>query len=106
MLELTVPDERRFADSNKLKRDRYAELIDECKGNGWSAHLYCFEVGTRGFLGDSTSRLLRDFGLPRALRFTIQHTALRSSYTIYIHRKERAWTDWELVSSPPASKQK
>ncbi|KAJ8014697.1 hypothetical protein DPEC_G00018340 [Dallia pectoralis] len=37
LLELTVPWEDRIEEANERKREKYAELVEECRNNGWRA---------------------------------------------------------------------
>ncbi len=45
------------------RRRSMQNLVAECRESGWSVRLYPVEVGARGFVGRSTSCLLKDLGL-------------------------------------------
>jgi len=51
VLELTVPWEDHIKEANKRKRAKYAELVEECRSNGWRTRSEPLEVGYRGFTG-------------------------------------------------------
>jgi hypothetical protein len=38
-------------------------LIEGCCANGWKAHLFCVEVGVRGFVADCFFGAMRKLGL-------------------------------------------
>ena len=41
---------------------KYAELVEECTGNGWKAELWTEEVGCGGFAGFSVKGWIRALG--------------------------------------------
>ncbi len=41
----------------------YLELAAECRKAGWKTTIYLVEVGCRGYVGLSTTRLLREVGV-------------------------------------------
>lgn len=47
-------------------RAEYADVVAECRENGWSIRLYPVEVGARGSVGSCPSCLLKDLRLQRA----------------------------------------
>jgi len=49
LLKLTDPREDRIEEANERKRAKYAELVEECRSNGWPARCEPIEVGCRGF---------------------------------------------------------
>lgn len=77
------------------KRDKYTELVTECREAGWSTTIYPVEVGCRGFVGTSIQRLLRKVGvsgarLKRASR-DLAEEAERASFWLWLRRKDRSW---------------
>ncbi len=60
--ELTVPWENSVEEAFEQKRLRYAELAADVQQRGWRAKVRPVEVGCRGFVVTSTSRLLREMG--------------------------------------------
>ncbi|KAJ8358431.1 hypothetical protein AAFF_G00439950 [Aldrovandia affinis] len=63
LIELTVPWEEGLEAAYERKMAKYADLVAECRESGWSVRMYPVEVGARGFVGSSTSHLLRDLEL-------------------------------------------
>lgn len=52
LLELTLPWEDWIDEANQKKRAKYADLVEECRNNGWQANCAPIEVGCR-FIGQS-----------------------------------------------------
>ncbi|KAK0141131.1 hypothetical protein N1851_021872 [Merluccius polli] len=63
IIELTVPWESSVEEAYERKRLRYAELAADVQQRGWRAKVRPVEVGCRGFVATSTSRLLREMGV-------------------------------------------
>jgi len=68
LLELTVPWDDRIEEANKRKREKYAELVEECRRNGWRARCQPIEMGCRGFAGRSLCRAYNTLGIAGARR--------------------------------------
>ncbi|KAJ8008616.1 hypothetical protein DPEC_G00106730 [Dallia pectoralis] len=66
LLELTVPWEDRIEEANERKGAKYAELVEECRNNGWRARCEPIEVGCRGFAGQSLCRAYNILGITGA----------------------------------------
>ncbi len=73
----------------------HADLVAECRESGWSVRLYPVEVGARGFVGRSTSCLLKDLGLRRATlsRSTkeLSEEAEKARHWLWLKRRYKAW---------------
>ena len=95
LIELTVPWEEGLEAAYERKKAKYADLVAECRESGWSVKLYPVEVGARGFVGRSTSRLLKDLGLRGATlsRSTkeLSEEAEKASYWLWLRRQDKAW---------------
>ncbi|KAK2864561.1 hypothetical protein Q7C36_003715 [Tachysurus vachellii] len=63
IIELTVPWEGAVEEAYERKRLRYAELATDVQQQGWNVKVPPVEVGYRGFIATSTSRLLREMGM-------------------------------------------
>ncbi|XP_061902037.1 uncharacterized protein LOC133649222 [Entelurus aequoreus] len=63
LLELTVPWEDRMEEAQERKRAKYADLVADCRRNGWKARCEPIEVGCRGFAGKSLHRVLGLLGI-------------------------------------------
>ena len=61
--ELTVPWEGAVEEAYEWKKLRYAELAADARQQGWKVNVCPVEVGCRGFVATSTSRLLREMGV-------------------------------------------
>lgn len=95
MVELTVPWEGGLEAAHERKRAKYSDLAAECREAGWRAVTYPVEVGCRGFVGSSTSRLLRDMGATgirhRKAMKELAEEAERGSYWLWLRRKAKNW---------------
>ena len=100
MVELTSPVEENTVKRNKDKRKKYEDLVFDCQSNKWKTHLICIEVGARGFLAESVnymiSRLAITPTIAKPMKKKISLLALRCSYNIYLQRKSRKFTKWDL----------
>jgi len=63
LLGLPVPWEDCIKEANERKRAKYAELVEECRSNGWQAQCEPIEVEYRGFTGQSFSRAYNTLGI-------------------------------------------
>ncbi|KAI8492574.1 hypothetical protein Bbelb_296150 [Branchiostoma belcheri] len=63
LVELTVPWEERCEEAYERKKNKYQELIDECRSKGWQAWLFPVEVGCRGFPAQSVWKLFTAIGV-------------------------------------------
>ncbi|KAJ8339289.1 hypothetical protein SKAU_G00360750 [Synaphobranchus kaupii] len=95
LVELTVPWEEGVEAAHERKRAKYADLVAECREGGWSARLYPVEVGARGFVGGSTTCLLKDLGLRgRALSKATREIAEeveKASFWLWMRRQYKTW---------------
>ncbi|XP_045174487.2 uncharacterized protein LOC123535800 [Mercenaria mercenaria] len=95
MVELTVPWEERVEESNELKREKYEELANTCRGNGWKTWVFPVEVGCRGFPSSSVWRMLGALGIKGATRKTSVHVlskaAERASCWLWLQRSNTCW---------------
>ncbi|KAK0139173.1 Retrovirus-related Pol polyprotein from type-2 retrotransposable element R2DM [Merluccius polli] len=95
IIELTVPWEDAIDEAFERKRLRYANLAAEAEGRGWNARVWPVEVGCRGFVARSTTRLLKEVGIRgQAQRKAIKELATaaeRSSHWLWLKRRDAAW---------------
>ncbi len=56
LLELTVPWEERMEEAQGRKWEKYQELVENCRRNGWRTRCMPVEVGSRGFASHSLSK--------------------------------------------------
>lgn len=95
IVELTVPWEDAVGEAYERKSLKYSELAADAEQHGWKPKVYPVEAGCRGFVGRSTTRLLKDLGIRgQALRQTINSlssAAKQSSRCLCIKRKDSAW---------------
>ncbi len=88
--------------SYERKKAKYADLVTECKESGWSVRLYPVEVGARGFVGRSTSCLLKDLGLRGATlsRSTKELSEEAEKVSHWLKRRDKIWgvtSNWVLL---------
>ena len=98
LLELTVPWEERMEEASERKREKYAELVEECQRRGWRAQCLPIEVGGRGFAGRSLCRayLLGITGVRKRRAISAaSEAAEKASRWLWIRRdKEWANASW------------
>ena len=63
IVELTVPNEDRTEVSWKIKRQKYEQIVQDGRQNGWRVRVWAVEVGCRGFPAMSMSAMMKDIGL-------------------------------------------
>ncbi|KAJ8353668.1 hypothetical protein SKAU_G00212350 [Synaphobranchus kaupii] len=95
IVELTVPWEDAIDVAYERKKLRYANLAAEAEERGWDVKLRPVEVGCRGFVASSTTRLLKEVGIRgQAQQNAIKELATvaeRSSHWLWLKRKETVW---------------
>ena len=96
VIELTVPYEENFDWAHHRKLEKYEDLQEQCVRDDWITNIFPIEVGCRGFIDNSTSVFLTNFGLPpsdkRKYMEKIQDKALTASAWIWQpHRETTIW---------------
>lgn len=95
IVELTVPWEEAIDEAFERKRLRYANLAAEAEEKGWNVKVWPVEVGCRGFVANSTTRLLKEVGIRgQAQRKAIKElsaAAERSSHWLWLKRGDATW---------------
>ena len=97
LLELTCGDESNFEDQRARKEERYSQLLADIGSAGWTTRLFTFEVGCRGFYHHTLPHLFNFFRIPKHQKKKalneVAVIALRCSYTIWLSRDNRIWSD-------------
>ena len=95
IIELTVPWEDAIEEAYERKKLRYSNLAADAEDRGWNARVLPVEVGCRGFVARSTSKLLREVGVRgQAHRQAIKelaNTAERTSHWLWLKRSDTIW---------------
>ena len=108
LIELTVPTEDNIIDWHTKKEEKYSKLLDDIAVNKWSGHVYGIEVGSRGYVARSVVFALKKLGMEnssiKSIRRNLSLICLRSSYLIYLSRKNAVWRPWENKSYPKYTK--
>ena len=95
IIELTVPWEGAVEEAYERKKLRYADLAAEAGQRGWKAKVCPVEVGCRGFVATSTTRLLREMGVRgKAHRQAVKDlssAAEKGSQWVWMKRKDSTW---------------
>ena len=96
IVELTVPWEAAVGEAYERKRLKYSDIAAEAEQRGWRARVLPVEVGCRGFVAMSTTKLLKGIGVRgqafrRAVK-SLSEAAERSSRWLWIKRKDPSWT--------------
>ncbi|CAM4608140.1 unnamed protein product [Leuciscus chuanchicus] len=63
LLELTVSWEERMEEAQERKREKYQELVEDYRRNGWRTRCMPVEVGSRGFASYSLSKAYGTLGI-------------------------------------------
>lgn len=87
----------------ECKRLRYVELAAESEQNGQKSRVSPVEVGCSGFIGKSTTRLLKDMGIRgqaqcQALK-ALSGAAERARQWLWIKRRGNIWLQNNTKSS-------
>ena len=95
IVELTVPWEAAVEEAYERKSLKYADLAAQIKQNGWQVDVLPVEVGCRGFVAKSTTRLLSKMGVSglqfrKAVR-ALSQAAEHSSNWLWLKRKQTEW---------------
>jgi hypothetical protein len=95
IVELTVPWEAAVGEAYERKKLKYSDIAVEAKQQGWRTQVLPVEVGCRGFVATSITRLLKGVGVRgqafrKAIR-SLSEAAERSSRWIWIKRKDTNW---------------
>ena len=103
LLELTVPAEDNIVRRHLDKENKYAKLLDAISMNQWRGHIYGIEIGSRGYVAKSFGFALRKLGFVqkavKSITREVSLICLRSSYSIYLSRKNETWRPWEKKHS-------
>lgn len=94
LVELTVPWEEGIEGANERKREKYSKLVAECRKSGWNTWLFPVEVGTSGFVANSTTRLLKEPWLRgKELHKATKELAEaeKASFWLWLRRQDKAW---------------
>ena len=95
IIELTVPWEGAVEEAYERKKLRYSELAADAQQQGWKAKVCPVEVGCRGFVATSTTRLLREMGVRgKAHRQAVKdlsRAAEKGSQWVWMKRKDATW---------------
>ena len=114
LIELTAGCEERHNENHASKTEKYNNLVEEIRSNGWVCHFFAIEVGARGFNSTHVRFCLKSLGfLPRFVKDMLgklSHASLQASYQIWLAHGDRVWTpplvEWKSrlpkPSFPPA----
>ena len=95
-VELTSPAEENINLWKIKKREKYIDLVEEAKSNGYSACCRTIEVGARGFVSKSSMSVFSMFGIgfrqKETIRRELSKIAIRCSHFIWISRENRSWS--------------
>ena len=83
-IELTSPAEENIQLWKLKKRQKYLDLVEEAKSNGFSAISRTMEVGARGFISKSSLAVFSMLGFNSskkgAIRRELSKVAIRNKY--------------------------
>ena len=94
-IELTSPAEENIQLWKIKKRQKYLDLVEEAKTNGFSACCRTIEVGARGFVSKSSLNIFSLLGFSgkqkNDVRREMSRVAIRCSHFIWISRDNPTW---------------
>ena len=100
LFELTISFETNFEQAHTRKKVRYTQLKSDIEDSGYICNNVPFEVGSRGHISISNrSNLATIHGLAspkmklKTFIQTISKISLLCSYSIYVSRNDRGWSD-------------
>ncbi|XP_066299893.1 uncharacterized protein [Branchiostoma lanceolatum] len=95
LIELTVPWEERCEEAYERKKNKYQDLLQECRDKGWQAWLFPIEIGCRGFPAQSVWKMMTALGIAGKDRKTairrMGEAAERASCWLWNRREEVCW---------------
>ena len=100
IFELTCPFDSNIGTAHDFKMGKYASLVNDLQGDGYTVDLFCVEVSVRGQITKANRARLKYFllkttGLRRGvcvdLICKMSKSALLSSFTIFCARNEASW---------------
>ena len=93
--EITVPWESAVDEAYERKSLKYSDIAAEAEQRGWRTQVLPVEVGCRGFVATSTTKLLKSMGIRgQALRQAVKllaEAAERGSNWLWMKRKDPIW---------------
>ena len=104
LLELTCSFESNFEAANKRKKERYEGLATDIEDSGYKCNNLPFEIGSRGYISlenkstlTAVHQLCRPKTKLRQFFQNISKVSLLCSYSIYLSRNYRDWTNMEFL---------
>jgi hypothetical protein len=101
-IELTVPMEENVELRHLEKFAKYNKLVPAARANGWRLSVYPVEVGSRGHVAKSMSKVLQQLHFGRSEATVIKHqlsdAARRCSYVLYLCRQQAEWVAPRLMA--------
>ena len=96
-IELTSPAEENINIWKLKKRQKYLDLVEEAKSNGYYACCRTIEVGARGFVSKSSMNVFSMLGVGErektVIRKEMSKIAVRCSHFIWINRENPQWSN-------------
>ena len=91
IVELTVCFEASYEAAHRRKVEKYIDLVDEARGNGYTTKLVTLEVGSRGFINTSSFDDIRRYLVAsrqewRSFLQEVSKLAITGSYRIWTSR--------------------
>lgn len=106
LIELTVPAEEGIEAAHVRKLARYLTLItsiNDDKSNPWTASTRTLEIGARGFVPLSASRLFKDLGYNKRSSSSVckalSMVAAKCSYALHLAHAGKHWRKREYLLS-------
>ena len=95
LIENTSGCEENQSENHGLKTDKYRDLVEAIRGNGWVCHFFAIEVGARGFNSTHVPFCLKSLGFPpksvKSLLGKLSRASLEASYNIWLARNDKEW---------------
>ena len=108
LIENTSGCEENHSENHTLKTDKYFDLVEAIRGNGWTCHFFAVETGARGFNSTHVPFCLKSLGFsPKGVKemlSNLSRASLKASYRIWLARDDKEWkppsVDWKSSFGP------
>ena len=100
IFELTCPFDTNIDTAHDFKTNKYASLVNDLMGDGYTVDLFCVEISVRGQVSKANRARLKSFllkttGLRRGVSVDLitkmSRSSLLSSFSIFCARNEATW---------------
>ena len=95
IIELTCPCEENMESWHHKKVEKYNQLCNAVKQNGWKVHFFAVEIGACGYCAESLRICFRQLGFnnkhTKAAVKELSSVAMQCSFSIWLSRGNAVW---------------